>query len=629
MNKAIGIDLGTSTSCVAVIEGGKPTVIANSEGRNTTPSVVFIENNEVKVGEQANRQRIAKPSNTVVWVKRLMGLDYEQAKEIIPHISYNVINKNGKPRINIDGKQYTPEEISAQILTKMKKTAEDYLGHQVADAVITVPAWFDNNAREATKMAGTLCGLNVLRVINEPTSAILAASLNKNEDKNGLVADIGGGTTDFSVCQVSEGMVEVLASRGDVFLGGADFDNAILHWMIDEFKNDLVDGGVDLSNDAQAMQRMLDEAEKAKISFSNNNAYDFNIPYITAVNGTPKHFAKTLTKAKFEQITSHLVDRIISKAKDAMEAAKNPKIDCILLVGGQSRSTAIREALTKEFGVKLEHSINPDEAVALGASILADTLVNGENSVGGDILLVDKTSLRFGIETYGGVMTTLIEEDTTIPYKKVENFSTTVDNQTAVDITVLQGNRPLAKDNKVIGMFKLEGILPAPRGVPRIEVTFDIDTSGVLTVSAKDTGTNKEKHITIQSKSSMTQEEIEKAKRDAELFAESDKKAKEEADALNMAEQVLFGSEKSLKDNKDTLTANDVAELESIQTDLKKAIDAKNLSDVKKHQDALSNKWNEISSRVYGQGKESANDNDGATTENKDDNVEEATFEEV
>ena len=624
MTAAIGIDLGTSTSCVAVIEGGKPTVISNSEGRNTTPSVVFVENGEVKVGEQANRQRVAKPSNTVVWVKRLMGLDYDKAQEVIPHIAYSVINKGGKPRINIGGKQFSPEEISAQILTKMKKTAEDYLGHEVNDAVITVPAWFDNNAREATQLAGKIAGLNVLRVINEPTSAILAASLNNTEDKNVLVADIGGGTTDFSVCQVSDGMVEVLASRGDVFLGGADFDNAILNWMIKEFN---AETGVDLSTDPQAKQRMLDEAEKAKISFSNGSLYEFNIPYITAVNGEPKHFVKSLTKAKFEQITAHLVEKIVAKAKEAMEAAKNPKIDCILLVGGQSRSTAIREALSKEFGVKLEHSVNPDEAVALGASILADTLVNGKDSIGGDILLVDKTSLRFGIETYGGVMTTIIEEDSTMPCKKVENFSTTVDNQTVVEITVLQGNRPLAKDNKEIGRFKLEGIIPAPRGVPRIEVTFDIDTNGVLTVSAKDTGTNKEKHITIQSKSSMTAEEIEKAKRDAAMFAEADKKAKEAADALNNGENALFSSEKSVKENKDNLTESELAEFEAIHKDLKAAIDSKDIQTTISNTERVTNKWQEVSTRIYNQ------KNEGQTTEQQteksDSNVEDATFEEV
>lgn len=628
MRKAIGIDLGTSTSCVATVEGGKPTVIANSEGRNTTPSVVFIENDEVKVGDAANRQRVAKPSNTVVWVKRLMGVDYAQAESVIPHISYKVINKGGKPRINISGKQFSPEEISARILTKMKKSAEDYLGHEVTDAVITVPAWFDNNAREATQLAGSLAGLNVLRVINEPTSAILAASLNNKEDKNVLVADIGGGTTDFSVCQVSDGMVEVLASRGDVFLGGADFDNAILKWMVEEFKNDSENGGVDLSTDAQAMQRMLDEAEKAKISFSNGNAYDFNIPYITAVNGTPKHFVKTLTKAKFEQLTAHLVEKIVGKAKEAMEAAKSPKIDCILLVGGQSRSTAIREALSKEFGVKLEHSVNPDEAVALGASILADTLVNGDSSVGGNILLVDKTSLRFGIETYGGVMTTLIEEDTTMPCKKVENFSTTVDNQTTVEISVLQGNRPLAKDNKQIGMFRLEGILPAPRGVPRIEVTFDIDTNGVLTVSAKDTATNKEQHITIQSKSSMTKEEIEKARRDAEMFAEADKQAKQNADTINEAENALFNSEKSLKDNKDNLTSEENAEVESIHKDLKESIDKKDYSAIKSNSERLSSKWRDISERIYNANKSSETTTNNGETKATDD-AEDVTFEEV
>jgi len=598
----IGIDLGTSTSCVSVVEGGKPTVIPNSEGRNTTPSVVLITETETKVGEPANRQRVVQPTATVSWVKRLMGVDFEGAKNVIPHLPYKVVNKDGKPRIDINDKLYSPEEISAQILSKMKKTAEDYLGQAVTDAVITVPAWFDNNAREATQLAGTLAGLNVLRVINEPTSAILAASLNNKEDKTVLVSDIGGGTTDFSVCQISDGMVEVLASRGDVFLGGSDFDNAILGWMIKEFKEET---GADLSTDPQAKQRMLDEAEKAKISFSNSSSYDFNLPYITAIDGVPKHFVKTLTKATFENLTRHLVEKIIAKAREAMEAAKNPKIDCILLVGGQSRSTAIREALQNEFHVKLEHSINPDEAVALGASILANTLTNGSDS--NSILLIDKTSLRFGIETYGGVMTPLIEADTTIPCKKVENFSTTVDNQTTVEIVVLQGNRPLAKDNKEIGKFRLEGIAPAPRGVPRIEVTFDIDTNGILTVSAKDVGTNKEQKITIQSKSSMTPEEIKKAKRDAEMFAEADKKAKEDADTLNAGEQAIFASDKYMTDNKTLLTEDETTAINKIVSDLKNAIASKNYTEIKSLTDSLNNKWSEIGARIYSQQKTESN----------------------
>ena len=490
---AISVDLGTGNSCTAVIENGKPVVVANSEGKRTTPSVVSLKNGERKVGESANRQRIINPMETIYNIKRFMGNDYDACSEIISRVPYKVNNVGGKPRIEVEGKEYSPEEISSFILNKMKKTAEDYLGEAVTDAVITCPAWFDNAAREATKLAGEMCGLNVLRIINEPTAAILASSIvTSNKSQKVMVADIGCGTTDFSICDISDGVVEVLASKGDVFLGGSDFDNAISQWLIDSFKSE---NGIDLSKDKQALSRIIEAAEKAKIELSSSTSTDINLPYITVKDGTPIHLTQTITRAKLEQLTVSLVDKIVKCGEEALKAANLDRsdLDCILLVGGQSRSLAIQEALSKTFGVELNKSVNPDEAVAEGAAIQANTIIGGSNA--SDILLLDVTPLTLGIETMGGVMTTLVEE---------QIFTTASANQTSVQIHVLQGERAMAKDNKSLGIFSLDGIMPAPRGVPRIEVSFSLDANSILTVSATDKATGKEQHITIQNNNSLS-----------------------------------------------------------------------------------------------------------------------------
>lgn len=545
---AIGIDCGTGNSCTAVIEGGKPIVIANSEGRRTTPSVVSLKDGERKVGDSANRQKVINPIETIYNIKRFMGCSYDDCSEIISRVPYKVNNVGGKPRIEVDGREYSPEEITSFILNKMKKTAEDYLGETVTDAVITCPAWFDNAARESTKLAGEMCGLNVLRIINEPTAAILSSNIaTAKKEQKVMVADIGCGTTDFSVCDISDGVVEVLASRGDVFLGGSDFDNAISEWLIDCFKNE---NGIDLSKDKLALSRIIEASEKAKVELSSSVSIEINLPYITVKDNAPVHLVQTLTRAKMEQLTSGLVDKIIKCAKDALSAANVNKddLDCILLVGGQSRSLAIQDALSKEFGVALNKSVNPDEAVALGASIQADILMGNTNT---DILLLDVTPLRLGIETMGGVMTTLIEENTTIPCAKEQTFTTAVDNQTSVSIHILQGSRPLASDNKSLGMFNLDGILPARRGTPQIEVRFDINADGILTVSAKDKATGKEQHITIENNNSLSQEEIDRIKREAKEHEAEDAKTKEKLEKMNRVSTLIYQVEDFVEQYKD------------------------------------------------------------------------------
>lgn len=595
---AISVDLGTGNSCTAVIENGKPVVVANSEGKRTTPSVVSLKNGERKVGESANRQRVVNPMETIYNIKRFMGNDYDACSEIISRVPYKVNNVGGKPRIEVESKEYSPEEISSFILNKMKKTAEDYLGETVTDAVITCPAWFDNAAREATKLAGEMCGLNVLRIINEPTAAILASSIaTSNKSQKVMVADIGCGTTDFSVCDISDGVVEVLASKGDVFLGGSDFDNAISQWLIDSFKSE---NGIDLSKDKQALSRIIEAAEKAKIELSSSTSTDINLPYITVKDGTPIHLTQTITRAKLEQLTTNLVDKIIKCGEEALKAANIDKsdLDCILLVGGQSRSLAIQEALSKKFSVELNKSVNPDEAVAMGAAIQANTLIGGENT--SDILLLDVTPLTLGIETMGGVMTSIVEENTTIPCEKKQIFTTAQDSQTSVTIRVLQGNRPMAKDNKEIGIFNLDGIMPAKRGVPQVEVSFSLDANGILTVSAKDKATGKEQHITIENNNSLSQEEIERIKREAKEHEAEDAKAKEQVEKQNRCESLIYNTEKQMTDSDTILSQEDKGffnEKLNILKDMQKSKDYSNLSNVEAE---VQNRWYTITSKTYG-----------------------------
>ena len=629
--RVIGIDLGTGNSAVATIENGVPTIIVNSEGNRTTPSVIGLKNGDRKVGESARRQRVVSPKETVSLIKRFMGVDYDKCSEIIKHVSYNVVNVNGKPRVDINGKQYSPEELSSMILAKMKKSAEDFCGEEVTDAVITCPAWFDNNAREATKLAGEMAGLKVHRIINEPTAAILASDIDtENGSKIILVADIGMGTTDFSVCEVSDGIVEVLASKGDVFLGGSDFDNAIASWIIDLLKSDY---GVDITSDPQAMQRILEAAEAAKIDLSNGTSTDINLPYITLKDGAPIHLVTSLTRANMERLTSKLVDRIVSCAKEAVEASKVDRkdINSILMVGGQSRSLAIREALKNEFKVDLNLSVNPDEAVALGAAVQANIIVGGDGSK--EILLLDVTPISMGIETMGGIFTKLIDANTTIPCKKTEIFSTAVDNQTTVDIRVLQGERPMAKDNKEVGIFRLDGILPAQRGIPQIEVTFDIDANGILKVSAKDKATNKEQSITIESKGSLTDAEIQRIKNEAEQFAEADKKEKENAEIINKGDGIVFSTERTIKDMNDKLTDEDKTNLNELVSKMKTAVKDKNIDDINSLEKEINSTWNSISERIYSKENQTntMNGSGNATEEHQEspqDTVD-ASFEEV
>ena len=598
MSKAIGIDLGTGNCCVSTIENGEPVVISNSEGSRTTPSVVCLKDGERKVGQAANRQRVVNPSETIYNIKRFMGNDYDACKEVISRVPYKVNNVGGKPRIEVEGREYSPEEISSFILNKMKKTAEDYIGETVTDAVITCPAWFDNSAREATKLAGEMCGLNVLRIINEPTAAILASNIvTTDKEKKVMVADIGCGTTDFSVCDISNGVVEVLASKGDVFLGGSDFDNAIAEWIISEFKNE---NGIDLHNDKQALSRVIEAAEKAKIELSTSASSEINLPYITVKDGTPVHLVKTLTRAKLEQFTKDLVDKIIACGKKALEAAKINKneLDCILLVGGQSRSVAIQEALSREFGTELNKSVNPDEAVAEGAAIQANTIVGGSNA--SDILLLDVTPLTLGIETMGGVMTPLVEANTTIPCERKQIFTTAASNQTSVQIHVLQGERAMAKDNKSLGIFSLDGIMPAPRGVPQIEVSFSLDANSILTVSATDKATGKEQHITIENKNSLSQEEIERIKQEAKEYEAEDKKIREQAEKQNHCESLIYQTENNMKEHDSKLSQEDKdffnGKIEELNN-MKKNSDYSNLSNV---ENDINNRWYGITSKAYG-----------------------------
>lgn len=594
MGKVIGIDLGSTLSEVAVVEGGKPAIIVNEEGGRTTPSVVSLKNGERKVGAAAKRQAITSPKETIVLIKRFMGGTYDEVKDNISHVQYDVKNVNGYPKVVVDGKEYSPEEISSMILAKLKSNAEAYLGESVKDAVITVPAFFGNEAREATKKAGEIAGLNVLRIIAEPTAAILASGIDLSKDGKYMVVDYGGSTLDFSVADISDKVVEILSSYGDVYCGGSDLDKLVSDWLVSEFK---ADSGVDLSKDPMAMSRVVEAAEKAKVELSNSTSTEINLPYITAVDNQPVHLTKTLTRAKFEQLIDKEIKKVMSCGKEALSKAKidAKDLDGILLVGGSTRIPYVQEQLDKTFGVNLIKTANPDECVACGAAVQGDILGGGKS----DIVLLDVTPLNLGIETLGGVMTNLIDANTSIPAKKSQIFSTAVDNQPGVEINVLQGNRPMAKDNKQIGIFHLDGIAPAPAHVPQIEVTFDIDANGILTVSAVDKATGKEQHITIESKGGLTEEEIERMKKEAEEFAEADKKAKEEAEKINAADSFAFQIEKSLDEFGDKVTEDEKKEIKDLTEALKKAAADKNIEEIDAKQKELQEKWYPIAQKAY------------------------------
>ncbi len=614
MRKVIGIDLGTTNSCVAVMEGNEPVVIPNSEGRRTTPSIVgFIKDGERKVGDPAKRQAISNPKNPVYSIKRFMGETYDHASKEKDRVPYEVVKgDNNTPRIKINDRQYTPQEISAIILQKMKKTAEDYLGNEVTEAVITVPAYFNDSQRQATKEAGEIAGLKVLRIINEPTAAALAYGLDKkNKDQKIVVFDCGGGTHDVSVLELGDGVFEVKSTDGDTHLGGDDFDQRIIDWLADEFKSD---EGIDLRKDPMALQRLKEAAEKAKIELSSSTQAEINLPYIMPVDGVPKHLVKTITRAKFEQLVDDLIKRTIEPCRKALENAglKASDIDEVILVGGSTRIPGVQSAVEKFFGKSPSKGVNPDEVVAIGAAIQGAVLT-GEVK---DVLLLDVTPLSLGIETFGGVFTKLIEANTTIPTKKSEVFSTASDNQPSVEIHVLQGERSMAKDNRTIGRFHLDGIPPAPRGVPQIEVIFDIDANGILHVTAKDKGTGKEQKIRIEASSGLSDDEIKRMKTEAEANAEADKKAKEEADKVNMADTMIFQTEKQLTEYGDKLSQGNKENIQRALSKLKDAHKEKNLADIDTALNELNTAWQGASQEMYNATNNTANTTAGGADAN-------------
>ena len=601
MGKIIGIDLGTTNSCVAVFEGNEPVVIANSEGKRTTPSVIgFVDGGERKVGDPAKRQAITNPKKTVYSIKRFMGETWAQTEKEINRVPFTVVNEGGYPRVDIDGRKYTPQEISAMVLQKMKKTAEDYLGQEVTDAVITVPAYFSDSQRQATKEAGQIAGLNVRRIVNEPTAAALAYGVDKaNKDMKIAVFDLGGGTFDISILEFGGGVFEVLSTNGDTHLGGDDFDQVIIDWLVQEFKND---EGADLTGDPMAMQRLKEAAEKAKIELSSSTSTEINLPYIMPVGGVPKHLVKTLTRAKFEQLAHNLIQACLVPCQNAMRDAKlnTSDIDEVILVGGSSRIPAVQTLVKNYFGKEPSKGVNPDEVVAVGASIQG-AILNKEGGVG-DIVLLDVTPLTLGIETMGGVMTKLIEANTTIPCKKSEVFSTAADNQTEVTIHVLQGERPMAAQNKSIGQFNLTGIAPARRGVPQIEVTFDIDANGILKVSAKDKATGKEQAIRIEASSGLSKEEIDRMKAEAEANAAADKAERERIDKLNQADSLIFTTENFMKDNGDKIPAGQKTSIEQALQQLKDAHKAQDIAAIDTAMNNLNQVMQAASAQMYQQG---------------------------
>ena len=634
MGKIIGIDLGTTNSCVAVFEGNEPVVIANSEGKRTTPSIVgFVEGGERKVGDPAKRQAITNPEKTVYSIKRFMGETYDQCKKEAERVPFKVVNEGGYPRVQIDDRKYTPQEISAMILQKMKKTAEDYLGQEVTDAVITVPAYFSDSQRQATKEAGQIAGLNVQRIVNEPTAAALAYGVDKaNKDMKIAVFDLGGGTFDISILEFGGGVFEVLSTNGDTHLGGDDFDQVIIDWLADGFKSE---EGIDLRKDPMAMQRLKEAAEKAKIELSSSSSTEINLPYITAEGGVPKHLVKTLTRSQFEQLAHSLIQACLVPCQNAIRDAKlqTSDIDEVILVGGSSRIPAVQTLVKNYFGKEPSKGVNPDEVVAVGAAIQG-AILNKESGVG-DIVLLDVTPLTLGIETMGGVMTKLIDANSTIPCKKSEVFSTAADNQTEVTIHVLQGERPMAAQNKSIGQFNLTGIAPARRGVPQIEVTFDIDANGILNVSAKDKATGKEQSIRIEASSGLSEEEINRMKAEAEQNAAADKAEREKIDKLNQADSMIFTTENFLKDNGDKIPADQKSGIESALQQLKDAHKSADVAAIDTAINNLNTVMQAASQQMYSQaGGQQAGPQPGADAgqqeqSKQDDTIQDADFEEV